>query len=218
MRRQIYPKTTPIAYTFSGHWEINEVLITELQRCGAANVDKGFRQLVHTLLGLAHAQYLRCDLVDGTQAFNPIILATMTAGLQAVMPVPHASQVKFSYEIQPHRHLEFEFISTQSNRQVHLDAVNFLLCTQHRWLVWLDLSHGPVSHPGGIPSQQRKVLLSLLRGMSEKQMASELNLNINTAHLYVKQLYRLFGVRNRASLMSLWLNPPHSQPLADRHQ
>lgn len=142
----------------------------------------------------------------------------MTAGLQSVTPDPDIHTVNFTYEIRPGRQLQFEFTTSPHKRPLHLDAVNFLLCTQHRWLVWLDLSHGPITQHGGIPDQQRKVLLSLLRGMSEKQMASELNMNINTTHLHVKQLYRRFGVRNRASLMSLWLNPAQPQTSTDRRE
>ena len=74
-----------------------------------------------------------------------------------------------------------------------------------RWLNWLSLSHGPVLASGPLPPHQRKVLLLLLTGLSEKQIASELNLSTNTAHQYVTALYRRFGARNRPSLTAKWL-------------
>ena len=49
------------------------------------------------------------------------------------------------------------------------------------------------------------MLLLLLTGLSEKQIAAELNLSTNTAHQYVTSLYRRFGARNRPSLTAQWL-------------
>lgn len=207
-----------VSYLSNTGWSVNEALIAELQRCGAANVDKGIQQLLQTLLGVTHAKHTCCHLVNCGTAPTPITLMTVTAGLQAVDHEGNAGcmVVPFNYDIRPGRQLQFEFTPMAVNRPVHLEAASFLLSTQHRWLVWLDLSHGLESEHGPIPQQQRKVLLSLLQGKSEKQVAAELGLNINTTHLYVKQLYRRFGVRNRASLMSLWLNPAQAMPAQGR--
>ena len=45
----------------------------------------------------------------------------------------------------------------------------------------------------------------LLRGMSEKAIASELRLSTHTVHEYTKLIYSRFGVSSRGELMALWL-------------
>lgn len=57
---------------------------------------------------------------------------------------------------------------------------------------------------------EQKVLEHLLTDASEKQIAQRLGLAVSTTHSYVTGIYRKFGVRSRAGLMSLWVNhvPP----------
>lgn len=50
-----------------------------------------------------------------------------------------------------------------------------------------------------------KVLHLLLTEAAEKQIADQLGLAISTTHSYITSIYRKFGVRGRAGLMSLWL-------------
>lgn len=52
---------------------------------------------------------------------------------------------------------------------------------------------------------ERKVLELLLTDASEKQIADRLGLAVSTTHSYVTAIFRKFGVRGRAGLMSLWL-------------
>lgn len=52
---------------------------------------------------------------------------------------------------------------------------------------------------------EQKVLQLLLTDASEKQVAQRLGLAVSTTHSYVTGIYRKFGVRSRAGLMSLWL-------------
>jgi DNA-binding CsgD family transcriptional regulator len=54
---------------------------------------------------------------------------------------------------------------------------------------------------GMVPLRLRKVLACLLRGDSEKQVASKLGLSQHTVHTYVKSLYEHFGVRSRSELL-----------------
>ncbi|QPK65452.1 helix-turn-helix transcriptional regulator [Methylomonas sp. LL1] len=56
---------------------------------------------------------------------------------------------------------------------------------------------------------ERKVLLALLSGQSEKQIASSLEQSYSTPHSHIKAIYRKFGVNNRAALMALWLGKAH---------
>lgn len=50
-----------------------------------------------------------------------------------------------------------------------------------------------------------KVLHLLLTEAAEKQIADQLGLATSTTHSYITSIYRKFGVRGRAGLMSLWL-------------
>ena len=55
------------------------------------------------------------------------------------------------------------------------------------------------------PAEQRAMAL-LLTEATEKQIAVQLGLAVSTTHQHVVTLFRQFGVRNRAGLMSLWLS------------
>jgi DNA-binding CsgD family transcriptional regulator len=54
----------------------------------------------------------------------------------------------------------------------------------------------------------RQVLVSLLEGDSEKQAAARLGLTRDSAHQYVKAVYRRFNVNTRAELMALFVRFP----------
>jgi DNA-binding CsgD family transcriptional regulator len=55
------------------------------------------------------------------------------------------------------------------------------------------------------PTEQ-KVLRLLLTDASEKQIAYTAGMAVSTAHQHIHCIFRKFGVRSRAGLMSLWLN------------
>jgi DNA-binding CsgD family transcriptional regulator len=58
-----------------------------------------------------------------------------------------------------------------------------------------------------LPLSQRmtEVLEHLLRGHSEKEVASSLLISRHTVHVYVKSIYREFRVSSRSELLSLWI-------------
>jgi DNA-binding CsgD family transcriptional regulator len=56
-----------------------------------------------------------------------------------------------------------------------------------------------------LPPRLRDVLQALARGLSEKQVAAELQLSAHTVHDYVKALHRRFGVASRGELLALVL-------------
>ncbi len=56
-------------------------------------------------------------------------------------------------------------------------------------------------HPG-LSRRQEQTLDLLLVGDSEKQIARILQLSQNTVHVYVKALYRRFGVSSRGELLA----------------
>jgi DNA-binding NarL/FixJ family response regulator len=46
----------------------------------------------------------------------------------------------------------------------------------------------------------------VLTGLSEKQIAANRHQSPHTTHENITNIYRKFGVRNRAALMALWLS------------
>lgn len=51
----------------------------------------------------------------------------------------------------------------------------------------------------------REVMDELLQGASEKQVALRLQISPHTAHGYVKELYRFYGVCSRGELMARFI-------------
>ena len=72
----------------------------------------------------------------------------------------------------------------------------------HRQLL---LSHGLTIAAAPLTPLERKVLQGLLGGLAEKQIAADLGHSYHTTHEYVINIFRKFGVTNRAALTSLWL-------------
>jgi DNA-binding CsgD family transcriptional regulator len=67
------------------------------------------------------------------------------------------------------------------------------------------LSHGLLIANAPLTPAERRVLLALLDGNTEKQIAQRLDQSPNTTHFHVKAIYAKFGVRNRPALAALWL-------------
>lgn len=67
------------------------------------------------------------------------------------------------------------------------------------------LSHGLFIANAPLTPAERRVLLGLLDGHTEKQIAQKLEQSPNTTHFHVKSVYAKFGVRNRSALAALWL-------------
>jgi DNA-binding NarL/FixJ family response regulator len=54
--------------------------------------------------------------------------------------------------------------------------------------------------------RQRQTLELLLSGNAEKQIASHLSISRHTVHVYVKSLYKRFGVCSRGELLARWVH------------
>lgn len=72
----------------------------------------------------------------------------------------------------------------------------------HRQLL---LSHGLLVASTPLTPVERRVLQSLMTGLSEKEIAAAQGQSYHTTHEYVSAIFRKFGVSNRAALMALWL-------------
>ena len=75
-------------------------------------------------------------------------------------------------------------------------------------------SRGGVSGPSqalleqlGLSARLRQTLEGLLAGEAEKQIAYRLKLSPHTVHVYVKGLYRHFGVSSRGELLARFVRP-----------
>lgn len=68
------------------------------------------------------------------------------------------------------------------------------------------LNRGLLHATAPLAPYELKVLQLLLTDATEKQIAERLGLAVSTTHSYVTSIFRKFGVRGRAGLMSLWLN------------
>ncbi len=53
--------------------------------------------------------------------------------------------------------------------------------------------------------RERQTLELLLSGDAEKQIASHLSISRHTVHVYVKSLYKRFGVSSRGELLARWV-------------
>jgi len=67
------------------------------------------------------------------------------------------------------------------------------------------LSHGLPLASEPLAPAERRVLLQLIGGQSEKRIAAALSLTPGTAHQYAVEVYRKLGVPGRSVLSALWL-------------
>lgn len=68
------------------------------------------------------------------------------------------------------------------------------------------LRGGGVVPKGPLAPRLRQVLAGLQEGHAEKEIAWQLGISRHTVHVYVRSLYRYFGVCSRAELMSMLLH------------
>lgn len=97
-------------------------------------------------------------------------------------------------------------------RRVFTETEIALLAHALRGIKWfhrqLMLTHGPLVARSPLTPAERRVLGLLLGKASEKNIAEALGLAVSTTHQYIVSIFRKFGVRSRAELMSLWLRRP----------
>jgi DNA-binding CsgD family transcriptional regulator len=70
----------------------------------------------------------------------------------------------------------------------------------------------------GLTERQLEVLLLLLTGDSEKEIALRLHRSIHTVHTHVKQLYEKFSVSSRGELMARFIDEAVSKTAQERKQ
>ena len=67
------------------------------------------------------------------------------------------------------------------------------------------MSSGLLLASSPLTAGERRVLHGLLTEASEREIADQLQLAPSTTHQHVTAIFRKFGVRSRAALMSLWI-------------
>lgn len=93
---------------------------------------------------------------------------------------------------------------TESERDAALYAMRGLTWF-HRQVL---LANGLLVARSPLSPTERRVLSLLLTGQSEKAIAAELGVSPSTAHTYVRDVLRKFGVSGRKGLTALWLGRP----------
>lgn len=184
----------------------------ELQDLPAHEVDAGLSHLLMRLCQLLQAQHVDWRLHKGLPPSPHNLIAQASAchadlGQLTGQASTHGV-LTHAFKAQEGVHMVFTFRrdARMPMFEAHQQALlSFALAGLQRWLTWLALSHGLYRGGAALPPHLRKTLLQLLTGQLEKQIASSLGISTNTAHHYVVLVYRHFSVRNRASLMSLWL-------------
>jgi DNA-binding CsgD family transcriptional regulator len=97
------------------------------------------------------------------------------------------------------------------SRRTFADEEIALLAAALRGIKWfhrhLLLSSGLLMGSAPLTPTERRVLQLLLTKATEKEIAQQVEVATSTAHQHVTSIFRKFGVKSRAGLMSLWLNP-----------
>lgn len=77
----------------------------------------------------------------------------------------------------------------------------------HSELTWIYQTDVVLTSPSAmsLAPRARQTLELLFGGLSEKQIASILQLSHNTVHHYVKSIHRHFGVSSRSELLARWV-------------
>jgi len=58
-----------------------------------------------------------------------------------------------------------------------------------------------------LSERERQLMDGLARGLSDKELASELSISSNTVRSYLKRLYATLGAHNRTHALALCLSP-----------
>ena len=99
----------------------------------------------------------------------------------------------------------FGFYSAQSFTDAEIAQLAYAL----RGIKWfhrhLMLGSGLLLASSPLTPTERRVLQLLLTKASEKEIARQIDTAPSTTHQHVTRIFRKFGVRSRAELMSLWL-------------
>jgi two-component system nitrate/nitrite response regulator NarP len=70
---------------------------------------------------------------------------------------------------------------------------------------FMDLRHGAADPLATLTVREHELLMSLVRGATNQQIAGELDISLNTVKFHLKNLYGKLGVHNRAQAVARYL-------------
>jgi DNA-binding CsgD family transcriptional regulator len=195
-------RLTPTGSVMAVGWQdaAEESLFQGYMRSSASRRDPFLCKFV--ALGLPSATRRRTELVDdrtwyGSEAYNEWCIPM---GFDDVLISRNAqSKSQLSLTISVHRAIRAPGFGRRQRQLVQL------LQQETARLIGTALAAPGEPSLLALSPRLRQTLVSLLEGDGEKQTAARLGLSRPTVHQYVGQLYRHFGVNDRAELLSLFL-------------
>jgi DNA-binding NarL/FixJ family response regulator len=70
------------------------------------------------------------------------------------------------------------------------------------WLLSTPSYHSTLTEPGTLSRREREVLISILNGLTNKEIASELHISERTVKFHVSRLFQKFGAQRRSDLIA----------------
>lgn len=209
----LLPDSAQAAQRTSPSWGVNlgdlQRLCLEINGLPAHEMDAGLSHLLRRLGTLLNVQRVECALLF-QETSGSLVTQHRQVWAATDRHLVHDCIQTLAHAVPLRGRASFVFSLKRDAATPEFDEQtrDWLMCALAglgRWLQWFALSHGEPSSLGPMPAQQRNVLMCLLSGLTEKQIASQLRLNMHTTHQYVKAIYRRFGVHSRPSLTARWL-------------
>lgn len=148
----------------------------------------------------AHLTRLRFQITDLAQFDrSDAKLAWKAANIGPTIMSLRPLDERSSSAIAFYRHFGREEFSPRDSRIVHIVTTE---------VAWLHEQGWPEDRGISAPKltkRQRLTLNLLTQGQNRKQIASNMNISVNTVQGYIKEVYRLFGVNSQAELMNRFI-------------
>ena len=105
------------------------------------------------------------------------------------------------------RHSSKGFFTPQDLAAIELlhSSIEWFFSKIHREIYSDQSVHGTLAEPGSLSKRQLETLEHLLEGLTDKEIASRMELSVTTVRQYVRGIYKVFGVQSRCELLAIWL-------------
>lgn len=165
--------------------------------------DPGMDQLMRLARGPRHVTLLRQEVIRDQELYGHEVFHRFLrpSGLdQAIYSIYPLGPAGLSSMITLFRELGQPPFGERERAIFHIVA------SEVSWLHREGTPSGSVAPASALSPRLREVLLFLLSGDSQKQIAYKLGLSAHTVHDHVKRLHRHFTVSSRGELLSLFLS------------
>lgn len=168
--------------------------------------DEGTKRVLEAA-GRPRAVLRRELFLDGAPGEAPSaeLMAQMNSAdmLIAAQPVSDDAELFFTYDRPP---------DTPPFEPAHCN----LVLRSMLGITWLSLSialwYGLLGPGPPLTRREREVLVQLLDGLSEGEIATHLGIGHRTVHQHVVAIYRKLGVNSRTELMAIWIRRGAREP------